>query len=829
MIPFFLADAAATAAQAAPAVSTHAMSPMATFFCGFALLILFAWYIMSDGDRAKRIVGTVLIISLLAFCFQLVWPPFDGTGPDGNVLKDEKGNAVKPGRITLGLDLRGGTSFLIELVSEDAAGAGAPTISTDAVQQAIEAIRKRVDTLGVSEPVITPQGNNRILVQIPALATSQIDAAREQLQKVAKLEFRLVHPQSAQLLAGAIPWDAGFVRAPYVAKRGKDKEVQPPTEIVVRKKPDLTGDKVTGASAPFGPKGYEIDLTFNSEGAEQFGKLTTEYVHQQFAIMLDGEVISAPSINEPIPNGRAVISGSFTEQDARGLASALLNPLKTPVRILEEHTVSSTLGAASIKMGIYSGVGGLALVLLFVVVYYRFAGLVAVLGLVANIIVLFGVMAAFGFVLTLPGIAGVILTIGLAVDANVLIYERLREEMDAGKSIGVAINSAYDKAFTVIFDANATTLITAAILFWRASGPVKGFSVALIIGVIASVFSAMVVTRVIFAWALNGGWFKKITMLHIIPTGKNFNFLGRRRLWISISLAIILISGVCFWMRGEKNFGIDFKGGDVLVVSMEKPVSVEVVRESLASVNLGDAVIQKETTPGNIRELISVRSPGGTSARILQHLQTAMPDAGFQQDLQEHVGPTAGAELARGSAIAFGLAMLGILVYVTLRFEFSFAIGAIVALLHDVIITVGVFALFGRELSLIMVGAILTIAGYSINDTIVVFDRIREGLRAGRRGSVQDIMNASINETLSRTLLTSGCTFLSVAALFFFGGPVLHDFAFAILIGIVVGTYSSIFIASPIVLWWSGHKGQSLRNEMDRTGGADLGAPRLPA
>jgi SecD/SecF fusion protein len=625
-------------------------------------------------------------------------------------------------------------------------------------------------------------------------------------------------------------WDPDYIRAKEIIRPSKENGNKGGSiEIAVRKKPDLTGDKVVRAGASFGPKGYEVVLGFNKEGGDQFAKLTTENTGRQFAIMLDGEVISAPRINEPIPNGSAVISGSFTEQDARGLASALQNPLQTPVKIMEEHTVSSTLGAASIKQGIVSGVGGLVLVLIFVVVYYRFAGLVAVVGLVANIVILFGVMAAFGFVLTLPGIAGVILTIGLAVDANVLIYERLREEMDAGKSIGIAINSAYDKAFTVIFDANATTLITAAILFWRASGPVKGFSVALIIGVIASVFSAMVVTRVIFAWALYGGWFKKITMLHIIPTGKNFNFLGRRWLWIGISAAVILVSGVVFAQRGEKNFGIDFKGGDVLVLSMEHPVSEAKVRESLESLNLGDAIIQKETTPGTNRELISVRSPGGTSERILQHLQQAMPEVGFGQDLQEHVGPTAGAELARGSAIAFGLAMLGILVYVTLRFEFSFAIGAIVALLHDVIITVGVFALFGRELSLIMVGAILTIAGYSINDTIVVFDRIREGLRAGRRGSVQDIMNASINETLSRTLLTSGCTFLSVAALFFFGGPVLHDFAFAILIGIVVGTYSSIFIASPIVLWWSGHKGQSLRNEMDRTGGAGIGSPSATA
>jgi SecD/SecF fusion protein len=523
-------------------------------------------------------------------------------------------------------------------------------------------------------------------------------------------------------------------------------------------------------------------------------------------------VISAPSINEPITGGSAQISGSFQEAEVRNLASALENPLQNPVTIEEERSVSSFLGGDAIKSGVAAGVGGLALVLIFVVIYYRFAGAVAIVGLIANIIILFGVMCMFNFVLTLPGIAGIILTIGLAVDANVLIYERLREEMDAGKPLATALTSAYDKAFTVIFDANATTLITAAILFARASGPVKGFAVTLIVGVIASVFSAMIVTRVIFSWALHFDWLKAIKMLHIIPTGKNFNFLGRRFLWIGISVSVIIVSMSVFWMRGDKNFGVDFKGGDLLVFSMQKSVSVADVRNAIEPLELGETVVQKETSVN--KEFISVRCPSETGSKVEAAVMKALPDAGLSVDQRDHVGTLVGKELATGSVIAFGLGVLGILAYVTIRFEFAFAVGAIVALLHDVLITVGVFALFGRELSLIMVGAILTIAGYSINDTIVVYDRIREGLKSGRRGSVQDIMNASINETLSRTLLTSGCTFLSVAALFFFGGPVLHDFAFAILIGIIVGTYSSIFIASPIVLWWSGHKGQSLRTEL---------------
>ena len=392
-----------------------------------------------------------------------------------------------------------------------------------------------------------------------------------------------------------------------------------------------------------------------------------------------------------------------------------------------------------------------------------------------------------------------------------LIYERLREELAAGKSFAASIEGAYSKAFTVIFDANATTLITAAILFWQATGPIKGFAVTLTVGVIASVFTAMIVGRNCFDWSIAYG-LKGVNMLHLISDKKNIDFLGRRRMWVGISVAVIIISMTGFVMRGEKNFGIDFKGGDLLTLKSAQAVSESQVR---AVVNNPDAVIQKERAASG-DDYIVIRSPLNTAEPILAKLMKGMPKAGFVQVQKDRVGTLVGKELARGSLIALGLGMLGILIYVTARFELSFAIGALVALLHDVLITIGVFAMFGKELSLVMVGAILTIAGYSINDTIVVYDRIREGLHSGRKGSIQDIMNASINETLSRTLLTSGTTLLSVAALFFFGGPTLHDFAFAILIGIVVGTYSSIFIASPIVLWWSRRGGRSLSKEVKK-------------
>jgi SecD/SecF fusion protein len=787
------------------------MNPIATFLSGLLLLILFGWYVFTEQERVKRLLGTVLTVLLVALCINFAYPPFD--------VKDAQGKLIgAPGKIHLGLDLQGGTSFLIKLNPVKGEDGSQKEITKDMVDQAMEAIRKRVDQFGVSEPIITPQGNDRIMVQIPGLDAEKITDAREQLRKVAKLEFRLVHPESARLVpqieAGQEVLPIGYsIETTSYEREGKPVE----HKLLIKKKPDLTGEHVTRAGAFYDTRGWGTHLNFDSVGGEKFFELTKQVFeeHSQMAIVLDGKVISAPGVEKgPIAGGSAEISGgNMSEKEARNLASALQNPLQTPVLIESERSASSTLGQDAIKSGVAAGIGGLVLVLFFVVIYYRFAGLVAVVGLVVNIIVLFGAMASFGFTLTLPGIAGVILTIGLAVDANVLIYERLREEMAAGKSLGASVNSAYEKAFSVIFDANATTLITAAILFWQASGPIKGFAVTLVVGIIASVFSAMVVTRMLFSWALKLGFLKRISMLHLI-SGQGINFMGRRFLWLGISVSVVIASIAGFAVTYPHNLGIDFKGGDLLLMKYENPVELADVRAHLAPLTLGDVSIQKESDPTAKTEFISIRSPVDTAEKIEAELERTMPEAGFTVQQKDKVGNVVSGELLKSSLTALVLGMVGIFIYVTARFEMSFAIGALVALLHDVIITVGVFAICGRELSLIMIGAILTIAGYSINDTIVVYDRIREGLHSGRKGSVQSIMNASINETLSRTLLTSGCTLLSVAALYFFGGPVLHDFAFSILIGVVVGTYSSIFIASPIVLWWSGKGGRDLRAEV---------------
>ena len=759
------------------------MSPVITFLFGLVLLILFGWYFATELATRKRWLGLVLSVLLTAFCIQQVWPPGE--------------------KIRLGLDLQGGTSFLIRLIPQSEGG-----ITSDLLDQAVEVIRKRVDQYGVSEPVISPQGKDRILVQIAGLDTKQIEEAKNQLQKVAKLEFAMVDEGGAarvsRIQAGEEVMPPAYVLKPYKLEKDSKEE----TQILVTRRPALTGDHVVRAFPFFDQQGYGVSLELDAEGAKIFDDVAAQNKGRQMAILLDGDVLSAPVLQSDHYFGRAQITGHFSDKEARELASALENPLRVPVQIEETRSVSPTLGADSVRSGVVAGLLGLVLVMTFVLIYYRFAGLIAVLGLLINIVILFGAMAMFNFTLTLPGIAGIILTIGMAVDANVLIYERLREEQAAGKSLATALNGAYDKAFTAIFDANATTLITAVILFWQATGSVKGFAVTLTLGIIASVFSAMIVTRTAFRWLIDKGVLKKLTMLDLIPKRK-FDFLGKR--WMAAVISVILIGGSIgiFALRGAGNFGIDFRGGDLLIVDSTKPVSVAEARKIVDS---PEVVIQFERA--GLKDLLSFRSAQGTSDSIVSKLKEAFPDREISVVGQDTVGAQIGMEFAKRAFFALGLGMVGILIYVTLRFEFSFALGAVVALLHDVIITIGVFSLIGGELSLIMVGAILTIAGYSINDTIVVYDRIREGLKDGARGSIQTLMNNSINETLGRTILTGGTVLLSVGALYFFGGAVLRDFSFAILVGIAIGTYSSIFVASPSVLWASKLRGKSIRREV---------------
>ena len=770
---------------------------VSTFLYGLLLLVLFGWYFITDSDKAKRLLGSTLTLLLTALCLYTINPPFD--------VKDADGKIVRHGKIQLGLDLKGGTSFLIRLVAEPDETGQTREITPSMVDQAVEVIRKRVDRLGTSEPVITPSGTDSILVQIPGLDPEKLNETREQLRKVAKLEFRLVYPNSDQVISQI---EAGLAVIPpgyaieTMAKERKEEKTE--RKLLVKKKPDLLGEHVTRAGTSFGNEGYEVNITFDNTGADEFAALTKEVGQKNsaMAIVLDGKILSAPTVDGSkypagITGGNAQISGGgMGEAEARNLASALENPLATPVKIEEERSASASLGQDSIKSGIYSGLLGLALIFVAVLLYYRLAGLVALIALAIEGILLFGILVMFGAVLTLPGIAGTILTLGMAIDANVLIYERLREEIAGGKPLRAALDAAYDKAFSAIFDSHVTTLITAAILYWMATGPVKGFAVTLTIGIIASMFTALVITRNLFLWLFQFNLLRKITMADLI--GKtNIDFLGQRKAALIISIVATIGLGAFFAMRGSGNFGIDFRGGDRLVLEAkgDKPSETQ-VRTALEGLKLADSTVQTEKSATS--EFLVIRSPMDTSSQVDAHIKAQFPQAQFETKGTEKVGSAVGDELIRSSVIALALGLVGILIYVAVQFEVSFAVSAMIALIHDLVLTIGIYSLCGREISLIFIGAVLTIAGYSVSDTIVVFDRIREGVRSDRGGSIYKIVNRSINDTLSRTVLTGGTTLLALA------------------VGVVVGTYSSIYIAAPVVLWWSGKGGQNLRSEIKR-------------
>jgi len=795
------------------------LEPWALFTSGVALLLVFGVYFISDSDRAKRITGTLLTVLMTFLAVVSFLPPFDKF--------DENGKRTVQGRIGLGIDLRGGLKFDLLLKPAVGPDGTARPIPADALDRAIETFRKRVDAGGIGEPVLQPQPPDRIIVELPGVGPDDAQRWEDTLRQVAKLEFRMVHTDSERLVpaieAKTAILDPAYEIVDYVHKEKGQKVTE---KMIVAKQVEITGDKISGAGVGIGKMGgWEIHLEFDSAGKDRFTQVTQRMAQnkqkrERFAIMLDKVVIQAAGLSEEamagggIFGGSAVITGDRDEEEARAVASALLNPLENPVEILSKSNTSASLGQDAIKSGIFAGELGVILTVLLMLLYYRFAGMVANISLIVFGVMLFGAMGMFGAVLTLPGIAGILLTVGMAIDANVLIYERLREEQAAGKSLKTALEAAYNKAFSAIFDSNVTTLITAGILFWLASGPVRGFAVSLIIGVIASMFTALIVARNLFAWGIEWGVIKRITMANLIPATK-FDFMGKRKAAIAASVIVILGSLGIFVLRGEKNFGVDFRGGDRLTMEAQgAQPPLDKVRDVLKGMGYGDASVQIEKSA--TAEFLVIRDRENSAEKIGAALIAQFPDSKFKIGGVDKVGGLVGKELARSSILALTLGMVGILIYVTARFELSFALGALVALLHDVIITVGVFSLMGRELSLVIVGAILTIAGYSVNDTIVVFDRIREGIKNGRAGNITQIMNASINETLSRTILTGGITFIITIILYFFGGPVLGDFALTMLVGILVGTYSSIFIAAPVVLWWSGRGGRDLRSELKK-------------
>lgn len=728
-------------------------------------------------------------------------------------------------KIKLGLDLKGGTSFLLQmdLTKIDVTG------RANALRQAVEIIRKRIDKFGVAEPVIQPVGENRILVQMPGLEEQRRKEARQTIERTAYLEFRLVHERNDELVSQSAS-DPAF-RPPVGYQKMMLKETREGRHLervfYVKAHHELDGKSVVRAYVVPDEIGRPyVAMNFNDEGGKIFGRVTSANVGRQLAIVLDGELYSAPVIQDAITGGRAQITGQFSYPEALQLANVLENPLEAPVQVVEERGVDPSLGKDSIESGVRAALIGSIAVIVFMAFYYLAAGVVADLALIFNILITLGVLAAFGFTLTLPGIAGVVLSIGMAVDTNVLIYERVREELAANKPLRAAIAAAYSRAFRVIFDAHFTAILTAVILISMGSGPVKGFGVTLVIGLLANLFSGVFVTRFVFDWLAAKGWLKSFSMLHVFRHIPHINFLGVWKIAFALSWAIIIAGMIAFVHRGGMKvgvgevYGIDFKGGDTATLGFVQRINADDIRRSLEEAKFEEAFIQYER--GAKDELLALRLPEGKTEPVVKHLQEKFPQAQFKVLSTEHVGALVGKELLKQALMAIGVSLLAIMIYIALRFgELSYGIGALVSLLHDVLMTVGLFCLWPwphRTFSMPVVAAILTLIGYSINDTIVVFDRIRENKKlTGGKLNYFDLINNSVNQTLSRTILTAGTVFLCSVALYGFGGRVLNDFAFCFLVGVLTGTYSSIYIASPCVLWYHRSEGAKSKAAVKKT------------
>jgi len=721
------------------------------------------------------------------------------------------------GRIKLGLDLQGGTSFLVEmdtnvLFADTNSVRSRSDVASAALSQAVEVLRKRIDRFGVAEPVIQSAGGNKILIQLPGLSPSDKESAKTQIQKTAYLEFRMVRDDSNEIIENHQPIPPGFVLLKHIEPQpgGAPPKTE---EVIVSKRPvnGLSGDIVRSSMVTRGNLGEpEIEFNLTDDGAKKFAKTTREYVGHRMAIILDGELYSAPNIQTPIENGSGRITGSFTIEQAQELANVLQNPLKAPLKIDSSYDVDPTLGKDSIHSGIKASITGVAFVSAFMLIYYFIAGLAANVALITNIIILLGVMCSVGATFTLPGIAGGVLTVGMAVDANVLIYERIREELAKGKSLRGAIDAGYARAFTTILDSHVTTLISSIILIFMGTGEIKGFGVTLTIGVAASLFTALIVTRLIFNWLLDRNWLKSLPMLHIIRSAK-INFMkAATPLFIATWVFALLSLAYGGFGRGEKLFGVDFRGGDSMIFQFAQKLDVEQIRNAVTQTGEKDAQIQYQKDVSGGAETLRVTTASGSGQKVAQALMKQFPQAQFTVVGSQEVGATVGAEIRRSAVVACLLSMFGILVYVAFRYEFSFAVGAIVGVVHDVLLAIGCYcianAISGRQFNATVVAAVLTIIGFSLNDKVVIFDRIRENLKLGVRGTFREVINQALNQTLSRTIITSGTVLIATLCLFIWGGGVINDFAFTFLVGILTGTYSSVFISSAFVLWW--HKGE---------------------
>tara|TARA_B100000497_G_C7692703_1_gene421713 strand:+ start:1271 stop:4231 length:2961 start_codon:yes stop_codon:yes gene_type:complete len=583
----------------------------------------------------------------------------------------------------------------------------------------------------------------------------------------------------------------------------------------------MEGDVVTDARTDFGQfnGSPEVSMAMNAEGARMWKRLTADNIGKSVAIVLDDYVYSFPTVQSEISGGRSQITGNFTINEANDLSNILKSgKLPAPARIIEEAIVGPSLGQEAIDSGLRSFIIALSIVLLYMMFYYSFAGLVSNIALLANLFFVFGVLSSLGAVLTLPGIAGIVLTIGMSVDANVLIYERIREELLNGKGLKLAVSDGYKNAYSSIIDANVTTLLTGIVLYIFGSGPIKGFATTLVIGILTSLFSAIFLTRLIFHWRLEKKGVASFDNSITRGAFKNtaIDFIGKRKIFYGISSLIILI-GIGSLVTKKLNYGVDFKGGRTFVVRFDEPVDNEAIRNSLANYFIDDSGLKMypevKTFGDNNQVKITTKylidsKELSADAIVSGKLDDGLVSIGdYEVMSSQKVGPTIADDIKVSALWSIMFSLLIIFLYILLRFrKWQFSLGAVAAVFHDVLIVLSIFSLFygilpfSLEIDQAFIAALLTIIGYSLNDTVVVFDRIREHMNIFKKKEFNSLVNNALNSTLSRTVNTSLTTFFVLLVIFLFGGEVIRGFMFALMVGVIVGTYSSLFVASPIMV-----------------------------
>jgi SecD/SecF fusion protein len=795
--------------------------------------------------------GRAAAVDLRPFFFteaQIVSEP-DQAKRNGIVLKQLL--VGSQGRLKLGLDLQGGVSFTLK-VDPTGAESGEKGDSdksgvsrSDMVNQALQVMEQRVNQFGVAEPVLRPVGDLSLEIQLPGEDAANNPDVIDSLKKPAKLEFRQVHrterpaETEREHSLRSMPVDPMLGAASAISTYevltirdtdNKTGEVRV-TRYYVRKTADATGKIIKAASGRSDDGiSFYVDMKFTDEGSKKFGDLTAKIAEGnarsvgQLAIVLDGKLQSAPTVRDAIRGGGATITGSFSREEAVELANVLNNPLEFPLIIQDVTSVGPSLAKDAQGKSVVASLVAIGLVVFFMVGFYVWGGFIAILGMILNLLMILGAMAYFGATITLPGVAALVLTLGMAVDANILIFERVREEAALGKDRSVALREGYARATWTIIDANLTTLLTALILVFMGSGPIRGFGITLTIGIFTTVFTSLVTCRGLQELALSRGVMTRVFGLPVFRPTLDIPFLKFARLAFIASWLIIALGLAQLAIKGKEAFGKDFRGGESTLVALAPGAAVDTgkIAALAASIGLADTTVTVQTPVGGgeptLRietELTKDKSKGefANVAAIVSAIKAKTPeilkDRSASVDKlmlsKEAIGGSVSSELRSNAVWSVILALLGIGLYVSLRFETGFGVAAMVATLHDVLLTIALFVAFGGQFNATLIAAILLIIGYSINDTIVVFDRIREELQANPGRELRDVIHFAINRTLSRTTLTAATVFLCAVALWAFGAGDVRLYGEIFIYGVLTGTFSSIFIASPVFFWW--HKG----------------------